>query len=227
MAKKSYQCAYSSHLWECCAVTLAPGCVRRCRERGARCRGPCTQWSLFLGGHSAAGLLELWRLRRDQSRTWAALSRPAVSQSRTRQYQTTTNNIQFGWARQEFTKNLHKYDLCSEWLLLGGPIECYWKAACIHKLALALDVRCELRNRNRGKKRKSMPSMAAHVPRQSVQQLHMLLNTRVDVPTQVLTWNKLLFHLSKPLHASISISLTSPTTSSLPPSPLHPKTSLN
>lgn len=72
-----------------------------------------------------------------------------------------------------------------------------------------------------------MPSMAAHVPRQSVQQLHMLLNTRVDVPTQVLTWNKLLFHLSKPLHASISISLTSPTTSSLPPSPLHPKTSLN
>lgn len=54
-----------------------------------------------------------------------------------------------------------------------------------------------------------MPSMAAHVPRQSV---HILLNAWADVPTQVLTWNKLLFHLSKPLHASISLSLTFPTT---------------
>lgn len=83
---------YSPHLWECCAAALAPGCVHHCRERGARCRGPCTQWSLFLGGRSAAVLWVLWRSRRAQSRTWAAPSRPTVSQSRTGHKQTTTRS---------------------------------------------------------------------------------------------------------------------------------------
>lgn len=74
---------YCPHQLECCGVTPAPGCVRHCRGQGATSRGPCTQWILFPGGCSAAGLWELWRWRQDRSRTWAALYHPAVSQSQT------------------------------------------------------------------------------------------------------------------------------------------------
>lgn len=99
------------HLWECCGVTPAPGCGRRCREPGARCRGPCTRWSLFLGGRSVAGLWELWQLRRDQSRTWAGPSHPAVLQSQTEYNTTRKQHYQPVWRKQQQQKqhgNLQK-----------------------------------------------------------------------------------------------------------------------
>lgn len=138
-------CNNSPHLWECCGVTLAPGCAHRCREPGAKCRGPCTQWSLFLGGHSAAGLWVLWQLRRDQSRTWAAPSRPTVSQSRTEHNHTGTMSSNLN-EQDGNSRNLHKCNgnlqarpcavVCGCcWVsFVKLPIECYWKTACIHEV---------------------------------------------------------------------------------------------
>lgn len=127
------------HLWECCGVTPAPGCGRRCREPGARCRGPCTRWSLFLGGCSVAGLWELWQLRRDQSRTWAGPSHPAVLQSQTEYNTTRKQHYQPVWRKQQQQKQhgnsqkLHKANRNERGKPCAVACGCCW-ASCVNAI---------------------------------------------------------------------------------------------
>lgn len=192
------------HLWECCGVTPAPGCGRRCREPGARCRGPCTRWSLFLGGRSVAGLWELWQLRRDQSRTWAGPSHPAVLQSQTEYNTTRKQHYQPVWRKQQQQKQhgnsqkLHKGNRNERGKPCAVVCGCCW-ASCVNAIRYWVDTRnwgleftMRISNVNPEAKGKeecffsaASPFSTRRVPQQLAQKLDMLLIAWAHFTTQV------------------------------------------
>lgn len=217
-----------SHLWGCCGATLAPGRGRRCRVRGATSPGPCTQWSRSPGGRWAGGLWGFWSLRRDQSRTWAAPSRPAASQSRTGETHITTQ-IGFEAARPDSagrrrrkTLKVHwelawkTRRLFVRWALLKRQSTTVWKKHTLHgKSSLSL----LLLDGNIQSKLQSKDSrMGGGRKKRCQRSCNRQRCTAVDLNwKQTSTWRHLLFkqtrvlfHLSEPVDAFISHSLSPP-----------------
>lgn len=185
--RRSYQFHWCPHLWECCGVTLAQGCVRHCRERGARSRGPCTRWSLFPGGRSAADLWGLWRLRRDQSRTWAAPSRPAVSQSQTgHNHKTTISSdlvVQDGDFRRQVLLLLGELCETANWILLENCLHTSWEntVRCGYEMQIVKQGPREIKWKS-----SSMAAQSSykHVPQLSIQ-LDVFIKALTDFNSQV------------------------------------------